>query len=783
MSEIITLKASASALISEESGYLDYNDHSSGSVDLAGERLPELLCSFPSLTGANRYKQVLGGTAWLCCGINDSSVTSSVFCRALPSGFAAASVTGRSYDSYTPYGQSHAIAIKGAEGNKYRAVELSAAEAMQALKAGLSFSCVSRGVYYSTTAQTAYGSNAPKLDVSLGELLGVEISPSEPQAGWHLNIAKPCAFKFKVSAPEGKTVEPLSLAAAELQWRVAGSAVISSKVLTTEEIAAEELSLPAAYFPTGNIDYRFVATANSGAIVEGDWISLVNPQIKKIELTPVAGARINRAKANRFYALVYAEPIYGNAFFFECQDGELRWRISGQDNYETVPFDLNPASWGSRDLIFFGAKVPGDTFSGNELEYKICGTTTDGQNVESAWTSFDTRDTIPSTRITSPLGSVEDGERPILMQWEHINESGTAATKSEIQIARPGEEFSELVIIDGNALQYSALAKTFASGEWRWRVRTYNIDGVAGAWSDEVSFVVIASPTTPILVLEDEGPRPEIRWQTNEQEGYELELDGVSLGTRFGAVQRWKSPDYLSDGQHSFRVRVQNVYGLWSEWGLLMFPVHNETGAEIELQGQGGREAKLQWQAAGYDFYIVYRNGMPIGKTIGTEWIDLLAVDHANYIIRGCYSDSCNYGESRELTLDVRPESLIIQAVSKLGTEGWISLRMSQTQHRVTKSVRGRTVNLLQLSGAEYPEAEPEDAKSLSIQISCAFKDRAECRVLEDLTGQLVCVKTQYGDRAVGYLQSLNKNGEEFFSSYSFTVQHLELEEAIDIDS
>lgn len=774
MSEIITLKASASALISEESGYLDYNDHSSGSVDLGGENLPELLCSFPSLTEADRYKQVLGGTAWLYCGINDSSVTSSVFCRALSSSFAAASVTGRSYDSYTPYGQSHAIAIKGAEGNKYRAAELSASEAVQALKAGLSFSCVSRGVYYSTTAQTAYGSNAPKLDVSLGDVLGLDVLEQYPSAGSSLNVNKSCAFSLSWSSVTG-ALEEIRIAKLELQWRLSGAESFNSIELSAEEISAKSITVPAGTFPSGDIEYRFALSSNSGAISYGKWNALVTPEAVIYSYSPQAGARLNRLNRNAFSCYIKAEPT-GNSFWLDGQSGSvLRWRVAGETTVNELPL--------SSAVNYAGVSVPGGTFPSGSIEYQFSVVDELGRTVESSWVTISTVDTISAARAVAPMGSVEDGERSIVMQWEHINESGTKPTQSEIQIAQPGEELAELAIVEGSALQYSAPAKTFASGEWRWRVRTYNIDGAAGAWSDEVSFVVIASPTTPILVLEDEGPRPEIRWQTNEQEGYELELDGVSLGTRFGAVQSWKSPDYLRDGQHSFRVRVQNVYGLWSEWGMVIFTVANEPGPEISLQGIGGREAKLQWQAAGYDFYIVYRNGTPIGKTIGTEWIDLLVVDHANYIVRGCYSDSCNYGESRELMLDVRPESLIIQMVSKVGTEGWISLRLSQTQHRVTKSIRGRTVKLLQLSGAAYPVAEPEDAQSLSIQVSCAFKDRAEGRVLETLTGKLVCVKTPHGERAIGYLQNLNKNGEEFYSSYSFTVQHLEFEEAIDIDA
>lgn len=779
MSKVVTLISNSSALISNTSGYLGFNDHSSAEAILTDQREINILAKFPPLSGDDVYREILACDAVIYCRSEPTDWPASIFVRALSEPFNVNTVTGASYNSLlsgTPGFSFYSYQITDIGSPAYRSVEIKFyPEIKSAIATGIGIDSYESD-YHSEYAQTAYGKYPPKLEVHLGELRGMSVIQLEPKSGWHLDYAESCDFTLSVKTDSKVSVAPISLESAVLQWRVKGQTAINSISLDVKDVEAGKVTIPGNTFSTGDIDYRFVLTANSGAVTNGVWVSLVSPQIGEFAYVPRSGARLNRSIKNSIYAAISADPWQGNASLFRCKNGELRWRIKGNGSYNTIPF-----SW--LGTLNFGAAVPANTFPSGEIECQIYGETTNGLIAEGQWIVFDTRDTVSTARTISPIGSVEDGMRAILMQWEHINESGAAATKSEIQIARPGEEFSELVIIDGNALQYSAPAKTFASGEWRWRVRTYNIDGVAGAWSDEGNFVVIASPTTPVLVLEGEGPRPEIRWQTNEQEGYELELDGVSLGTRFGAVQRWKSPDYLSDGQHSFRVRVQNVYGLWSEWGVLMFPVSNEAGPEISLQGSGSRQAELQWQAAGYDFYIIYRNGVPIGKTSGTAWVDLFAIDRAKYIVRGCYSDSSNYGESRELVLDVLPESIIIQAVDKLDSEDWISLRLSHTQHRVIKSARGRTVNLVQLIGAYYPIAEPEDAQSLSIQISCAFKHREECRVLEELVGKLVCVKTQHGEMAIGYLQNLNKNGEEFYSSYSFTVQHLEWQEGIDIDA
>ena len=772
MSEILTLKASASALISEQTGYLDYNDHSSKSAVLNDNRVLELLCSYPEFTGDNRYRQILNGTAWVYAGINVDNLRTIIFCNVLPATFDATKVTGRNYSGYSRY-DSHDI-LFSSSGYNYQAAELNAEETLQAIKFGVRYRDVVDGVYYAVTAHTAYGSNPPKLDVNLGDLLGVDIQKQLPAAGSSLNINENCKFAFDKSISQN-SLEAIALVKAELQWKLKNSDAINTIQLSDEELKAESVTVIGGSFPSGNLEYRFALTANSGAVRFGQWVELVEPKTTISSISPPNGARLNRFKQNLFSCLILADPPGNSSLLKGSRGSVLRWRHPDSNTINEVGL--------SSELNYTGVSLESNVLPSGNIEYQLSIIDELGRTVETPWVTVSTVDTISTARVETPAGSVEDGEREIVFRWAHINESGTQASKSELQAARPGEAFSTFATIYGSATEHSAPAKSFASGQWQWRVRTYNIDDVAGAWSEAASFVVIASPQTPVMVLEDAGPRPVVRWQTNEQEGYELELNGVSLGTRFGPVQRWTSPDYLENGQHSFRVRVQNVYGLWSDWGMLVFTVANDASAEITLQGKAGREAKLQWQASGFDFYIIYRNGVPIGKTAANQWTDLFAIDKASYRVRGCYKNSDNYGISQELQLEVLPESLIIQAVSKLGSEDWISLRLSQSQHRVTKSSRGRSVNTMQLIGSKYPVAEPEEFESLSIQISCAFMNREECRVLEDLTGKLVCVKTPYGDMAVGYLQNLSKSGEEFYSSYNFSVQHLELEEAIDIDA
>ena len=97
-------------------------------------------------------------------------------------------------------------------------------------------------------------------------------------------------------------------------------------------------------------------------------------------------------------------------------------------------------------------------------------------------------------------------------------------------------------------------------------------------------------------------PRPEIRWQSDEQQAYQVEIDGVyTSGTRFGTGKTWKAPFYLADGNYTVRVRVQNEYGFWSPWGTAALPVTNVPGGAITLTAEGGIEAALSWTPGSFD--------------------------------------------------------------------------------------------------------------------------------------------------------------------------------------
>ena len=282
----------------------------------------------------------------------------------------------------------------------------------------------------------------------------------------------------------------------------------------------------------------------------------------------------------------------------------------------------------------------------------------------------------------------------------------------------------------------------------------------------------------PAIQIKSTGPRPSISWQTSEQEAYQVELDGkLSGGTHYGTDKTWTSPAYLADGSHTVRVRVQNQYGMWSNWGTAALPVTNTPGASITLTVQASSVADLSWQTSGsYDFYLVYRNGKPIAKLTQTQYTDELSSGNVTYQVRGCFDGSSNYGLSSAVAVDIRAE---VHQVSDLDTGLTLRLPYSDSQHRQTTRTLSRQVELLQLSGAFYPVAVEVDSGTDSLSITAAITDDAQVQQLMGLVGKLVCAKTPQGDMVIGYITSLPKQHDGFLNVFNFTVEQIDYDDEV----
>ena len=231
--------------------------------------------------------------------------------------------------------------------------------------------------------------------------------------------------------------------------------------------------------------------------------------------------------------------------------------------------------------------MPAGTFTADEIQWRVT-VTAAGQTKTSAWYTLSTVDQLPEAVPVSPIGGFVDGTQAVDFVWQHIIATGTAQTKVDLQTSADGAQWTTLRTVATAQQQLTIPADTLSAGTLHWRVRTYNSDGAAGSWSSAVQTTVIAAPPAPVVTVADSSPRPLIQWQSSGQQAYEVMIDDAVVISAYGVTQSYRADAYLTDGQHTVRVRVQNQYSLWSAWGALAITVANTAGSAITLTADGG---------------------------------------------------------------------------------------------------------------------------------------------------------------------------------------------------
>ena len=501
-----------------------------------------------------------------------------------------------------------------------------------------------------------------------------------------------------------------------------------------------------------------------------------NVGIKADNLSPSAGAFVNRAQKNTFTWDAEDDTEPTQVCFAEIKQTSavFEWRVKNASASNTISVSGATTS----------CTVPANTFPSGTIEWRVKVTANSGTTTTSAWQEITTTDVAPTAKPVSPSGIVIDATIANRFSWQHIISTGTPQSKADLQWSADGTTWNTLATVTGENQYYDVPANKFTSGTKYWRVRTYNTDGTASAWSEKAEFIAINAPSAPSIVIQSTGPRPRITWQTSEQEAYQLTLSsGYASGTVYGTEKAWRSPVYLADGSYTVRVRVQNKYGMWSEWSAAALPVSHTEGEAITMTVTAGHEAALTWQTAGsYDFYLVERDGVAIARTVQKQYIDHTSIGSVTYRVRGCYADSDNYGVSNLDTVEILPETNMI---CDLETGVWLEMRLSETQLRTNRTSFSAGVLTVHLAGLAYPVEERSEQRDRALSVACAWPhaQRAAALALEALVGRLVCLKDRYGNMVIGTLPSLESNCDEFMRRYSFTISHTNREEAITLDT
>ena len=602
----------------------------------------------------------------------------------------------------------------------------------------------------------------PKLELVLDENdITVRLDEASVLGGKIENLCKTTFGWDEQEIPSSITVYPVRIQTVKIEWRKQGEAT-SKFIDETVEAYAYKVTVAAGIFPVGVIEWRIIGTVTNGAVVTSDWVTTES-------VAPVWTMSPSSGYIPRKNDTIFSWEV-SQVTKVQQASATFQWRAGSSGDITSIAVSGNTSS----------VTIPANTFPADEIQWRVIMTSADGAAATSDWIRVLTAEIAATAEALEPNGAVVDSTSSILFRWSHIIETGTPQTKAELQWSADKSTWTALATITGSAQTWTAPANTFTAGTRYWRVRTYNSDNVASAWSDAATFICVGAPAAPVVVIQKLSPRPKISWQAEGQQAYQVELVGVySDGTHFGTDKQWQSPLYLADGDYTVRVRVQNEYGFWSAWGVAPLQIINTPGSAITLTAEAEREVTLAWAASGFDYYIVYRNGAAIARTTEPLYVDRTSIGQVKYQVRGCYAASANYSLSDTVTVTVSTPSVCLY---DLDAEQWVDLRYESIAHRSTAYSLTRDIQYMQLSGRAYPVAERSEFVQRSLRVRCVCFTAEDRARLRSILGHLVCVKTPEGNMVTGYVANLSETSDDFFSTYSFDVAQADVKEEIDID-
>lgn len=462
---------------------------------------------------------------------------------------------------------------------------------------------------------------------------------------------------------------------------------------------------------------------------------------------------------------------------YDQSSATFYWKDSTDENYTAVAISGNTKN----------VTIPANTFPANKtIQWYVSGTDDGGTTSQTDVFSFSTSAGTAYATAKNPISTVEDGAAPITFEWEFSSTDGQEPSGVDLWWKLPTEDNSHWHTLLSNAspvTSYSVPANTFPAGEIQWIVRAYNIDGTPGPWSTPTagyySFICLAAPDPPGALNATPVPLSRISWQSADQQGYEITIDGTVVKKAFGAgTYSWTVEEPLADGSHTVSVRVLGAYGFWSQPSTVTITVSNTPPAEITLSGIFEIDAYLAWE---YDTdpgdvtVQVYRDGILIGKTAGTSYADLLVLGtHEYYVIVG--DSDGNYSQSNTVTGTMRTNVKVIAPLD--GSAAWLELRLSENSADAEDYSWTQTSVSQHVTGAVWPQLERGSFQDLSVTYNCAFRTQEDVRAFEALRGKVVVLKSRGDNVVVGMMNQLQKRTTLFYTAFSFTLQQIHVEGA-----
>lgn len=407
--------------------------------------------------------------------------------------------------------------------------------------------------------------------------------------------------------------------------------------------------------------------------------------------------------------------------------------------------------------------------------------TKDQNDLESPYTNakFNTA-VVPqkAPTLVSPLSGYLDGSEPITFKWNFIG--GTAEDKQgkyDLQYSINQGASWTTITVESEESEHIVPENTFQSGNVYWRVRTYNTYGDVSPYSQIGSFYVINSPPIPQILEVTNSGRPTIRWNSVEQQIYEIQiLHNNKVIFQTGKIpsssdRSYKLGMFLDDGEYSVRLRVTNEYDLTSPWTEYMFVLSTEKPAKPSIELFNGEYSVTIKTDETTLKTLVYRNNKLIGEMIEGYFEDYTGENRKEYqyFIR-VVDENDNFNDSDIRIGRCKFKGNTLGLVNRPGE--FIKLRYGYQDIAKKSSTVGNTGSLIYFDGRKYPVVEFSEFKEYTKTSSFFIRNKEELNKLIELIDKKETVIYRDTDGEVIYGAILNINYEKNLFGYevNFTI-------------
>lgn len=595
-----------------------------------------------------------------------------------------------------------------------------------------------------TTSATTFSTVSPKIEAT------------QYPSGSNVFSGEPITFKWHFTSAVGD----YNQSSAVFYWRSSTSDPYTSVSISGN---TQQVTIPANTFPTNSTIYWYLSGTASGG--NTTTTSVTNFKTQTTQITPQNSP--TSGYANPRNAITFSWYFAASGGSIPQQSATFYWRESGASSYTSVTASGNSVT------------ILANTFPiASTVQWYISGTDIGGTSSTSTVYSFSTTASTAIARAKSPINSGVDGSVPITFVWTLSSADGFPASRVILEWKLPLEDDQHWhTIVDANEAitQYTVDADTFSSGEINWRVRAYNVDAVEGPEST-ASFICMVAPIVTALAASP-VPFSVITWQANDQEAFQLEVDGKLYGTYFGQEKEFVMPDYFRDGIHEVKVRVLGKVELWSEWVTTTVSIQNTPGADVELEAYADVDVELKWETSNTEAdFLIYRDGVLIGHTANLRFVDRLSLGRHNYTVVNRLSDG-NYSISETVSRRTCVEYLHLESTD--GTEA-ANVRRGLKGKADPEHQGSRDVTFNKLDGHEYPALVTSNFMNHSIGLSAVFfyTEEKEHEKFQRLLGKAVIVKINDGTCCAAIIDSWNRTPRKtYYTAYEFTIRQIDWED------